>query len=258
MATRKDTSLPKTEPQPEKKSSDFVELKLPRLRYGNLLVVGLLLIGAYLIGMQTAKVTYLEDKIETLGSTNQGVSPTPSKVDVEEGNLPILGDKNAKVTIIEFSDFQCPYCKQLFDTTLQQIKKDYIDTGKVKLAYRHYPLPNHPNAPVAALASECANEQDKFWEYHDKLFAEQNTWGPQDATTVKQTLYSYATQLGMNTSQFTSCVETEKYQAKIDEDVAIAQQIGVSATPTSYVNGTPVVGALPYTNFKTILDEQLK
>lgn len=260
MATKKTTTPVKKETEEPQKKSEFIELKLPRFKYSNLIIIGLLLLGAYLIGMQTAKVTYLEDKLENIatGSTQAALSPTPSKVDVEVGHLPVLGDKNAKVTIVEFSDFQCPYCKQLFDTAFQQIKKDYVDTGKVKFAYRHYPLPGHPNAPVTALASECANEQNKFWEYHDILFKTQNEWGPQDATTIKQTLTGYARQLSLNTAQFASCVDTAKYQDKIDEDVAIAQQIGVSATPTSYVNGTPVVGALPYSNFKTILDQQLK
>lgn len=95
------------------------------------------------------------------------------KVSVENGHFPAFGDINAKVKIIEFSDFECPFCRRYFTETFPQIKKDYIDTGKVIMYYRHYPLPFHPLAQPFAIASECANEQDKFWEFHDKIFKEQ-------------------------------------------------------------------------------------
>lgn len=100
-----------------------------------------------------------------------------AKQDVDAGHLPALGGKNAKVTVVEFSDFQCPFCKAFFDDTLSQLKKDYIDTGKVKMAYRHFPISSiHKNAQKAGEASECANEQGKFWQYHDILFQTQETW----------------------------------------------------------------------------------
>ena len=95
------------------------------------------------------------------------------KVSVDNGHLPALGDKNARVTIVEFSDFECPFCRRYFTDTYPQLKKEYIDTGKVVMYYRHYPLPFHPLAQPFAIASECANEQGKFWEFHDKIFKEQ-------------------------------------------------------------------------------------
>lgn len=95
------------------------------------------------------------------------------KVSVDNGHLPALGDKKAKVTIVEFSDFECPFCNRFFKDTLPQIKKDYVDTGKTVLYYRHFPLGFHPLAKPFAIASECANEQGKFWEFHDKIFEEQ-------------------------------------------------------------------------------------
>lgn len=104
-------------------------------------------------------------------------SPLPGKVSVGNGHLPLLGSEKAKVTVIEFSDFQCPFCKQMFTNALSQIKKEYIDSGKIKFYYRHLPLTSiHPNAMIAAEASECANEQGKFWEYHDMLFQTQDAW----------------------------------------------------------------------------------
>lgn len=95
------------------------------------------------------------------------------KVSVENGHLPALGDNNARITIVEFSDFECPFCRRYFSDTFPQLKKEYIDTGKVVMYYRHYPLPFHPLAQPFAIASECANEQGKFWEYHDKIFQAQ-------------------------------------------------------------------------------------
>jgi protein-disulfide isomerase len=123
---------------------------------------------------------------------NTDAIPTPTPVirtDISAGRLPILGNKNAKVTIVEYSDFQCPYCEQFFTSTLGQIKKDYIDTGKVKLAFRQYPLPFHPNAEKAAEATECAHEQGKFWAYHDILFQNQAAWEnlPQAETSTTST-----------------------------------------------------------------------
>lgn len=95
------------------------------------------------------------------------------KAAIENGHFPALGDKNARVTIVEFSDFECPFCRRYFTETYPQLKKEYVDTGKVVMYYRHYPLPFHPLAQPFAIASECANEQGKFWEYHDKIFQSQ-------------------------------------------------------------------------------------
>lgn len=101
----------------------------------------------------------------------------PAQMNVSKGNLPVLGSSDAKITIIEFSDFQCPFCESFFMSTYPELKKNYIDTGKVQFAFRHYPLTSiHPNAQKAHEAAECANEQGKFWEYHDKLFQTQAVW----------------------------------------------------------------------------------
>ena len=98
------------------------------------------------------------------------IAGTTGTTQVENGALPVLGDENAPVTIVEFSDLECPFCEQFFTGAYPQIKKDYIDTGKVKMYFRHYPLPFHPMAKPAAVAVECANDQGKFWEMHDRVF----------------------------------------------------------------------------------------
>ena len=228
-------------------------------------LVVLLVIAAFLIGSLLTKVSYLEKGTvspSALGTTpNQAAAPTPvpgQKVDVGVGTLPLLGNKNAKVTIVEFSDLQCPFCKRFFDDALPQIKKEYIDTGKVRFAFRHFPLTQiHPNAYKAGSAVECANEQGKFWEYHDNLFKTQDAWASLDNATAVSKFKSYAGELGLNASQFNSCLDSDKYKTNIDKDLADGGAAGVNGTPTTFVNGLSVVGAQPFSSFKTIIDAEL-
>lgn len=167
MATRKRSVV---EEQPTPTSDDYVELKLPKVpRFSliPLLVLGLLVL-AFFAGYQTAKVTYWEQKEKTLSAALTGAqgavpTPTPAFYKVGNGHLPIMGKNNAKVTIVEFSDLQCLFCRAFWKDTLPQIKKDYIDKGLVKLVYRQFPLPPdlHPAARDLAEAAECANDQSK-------------------------------------------------------------------------------------------------
>lgn len=188
------------------------------------ILIGLLLITSFLLGMLVTKVQYLEKSATQAvqGATKNPIPPAeqqtpPTKADVSVGNLPILGQKDAKVTIVEFSDFQCPFCERLWKETIPQLKKEHIDTGKARFAYRHFPLTAiHPNAAKAAEASECANDQKKFWQYHDQLFENQTSWANQSATDAASTFASLAEKLGLNTSQFTSCLESGKYKANVD------------------------------------------
>ena len=163
----------------------------------------------------------------------------------------VIGDKKAKVTIVEFSDFQCPFCKNFFDATLPSIKRDYIDKGSVKLVYRHYPLTAiHPYAMDAALASECANEQGKFEAYHDKLFQNQSA-------ITKDDLKRYAVELKMNAGKFNSCLDSAKYKKEVDVDIELANKNGVSGTPGFFINGKVISGAVPFENFKSVIDAEL-
>ena len=233
--------------------------KASAIKAAQLLYV-LLLVATFLIGYLIARVQFLEKKQNTsTGSQTQaGATAPPEKVDVKQGKLPILGKNNAKVTMIEFSDFECPFCKRYFDETLSQIIKEYVDTGKVKLYYRHFPLDFHPAAMPAALASECANEQDKFWEYHDKIFAEQDKIAGKTADVITAQLKSFAQKLGLNASRFNNCLDNAKYQANVDADLNDARTAGVSGTPTFFINGKRIVGAQPYVSFKALIDEELK
>lgn len=226
------------------------------------LLVGLLVVAAFLIGTLWTKVTLLE-KGTTAAPVQQNLgapaAPTPGqKVDVSEGTLPILGNKDAKVTVIEFSDLQCPFCKRYFDDTIPQLKKEYIDTGKIKFVFRHYPLTQiHPNAMKAHSGAECANEQGKFWEYHDLLFKNQEAWSNLDNTSAVSKFKEYALTLGLSGAQFNSCLDSDKYKANIDNDLADGSKAGVNGTPATFVNGSIIVGAVPFTTIKEAIDREL-
>jgi protein-disulfide isomerase len=242
----------------------MAQAQIPNLSLGKnttpVLVV-LLVIAAFLIGTLWTKVSYLEKGGTTapLGANQAAPTPAPGqKVDVEVGKLPVLGNKDAKVKLIEFSDLQCPFCKSFLDNTFPQIKKEYIDTGKVAFYFRHYPLTQiHPNANKAGVAAECANEQDKFWTYHDNIFAKQSEWSNLDNASAVSKFKSYAIELGLNASQFNSCLDSDKYQANVDQDLSDGTKAGVTGTPTTFVNGVPLVGAQPFDAFKTAIDAEL-
>jgi protein-disulfide isomerase len=188
------------------------------------------------------------------GQLNQPTAPTaPTVTNADFKDIPAyrwIGPADAKVTIVEFSDFQCPFCERLYSGAYKQIKTDYVDTGKVRLAFAHFPLSFHPNAQPAANAAECAGEQGKFFEYHNKIFENQENLS--DAS-YKQ----WAQDLGLNTTQFNSCYDSKKYDAVVEAELALGQRVGVSGTPSVFVNGKLVVGAQPYSTFKTAIDAAL-
>ena len=161
---------------------------------------------------------------------------------------PVLGKNNAPLTIIEFSDFQCPYCKRFRDQTFDLIKENYIDTGKVKLVYRDFPLSSiHPMAQKAAEASECADEQGKFWEYHDKIFAGQSSLS---IDNLKQ----WANDLGLDTAKFNSCLDSGKYESEVKNDLSDGSAAGGRGTPYFLVGNTALSGAYPFDSFKQAID----
>jgi protein-disulfide isomerase len=170
---------------------------------------------------------------------------------------PMIGNPKAKVTIVEFSDFQCPFCRAFWNDTYAQIKKLYIDTGKVRFVTRAYPLPFHPAARPAALASLCAKEQGKFWEYRDKTFGEQEKQGQATITFGVPELKTWAAAVGLNMTQFNACLDGQKYASQVDADTAAGNAAGVSGTPTFYINGLQVVGAQPFSEFKQVIDAAL-
>lgn len=161
---------------------------------------------------------------------------------------PAKGPANAPVTIVEFSDFQCPFCSRL-TPTLKAIEEKYGD--KVRIVFRQYPLPFHQNAQKAAEASLCANEQGKFWQMHDAMFANQQ------ALEVAQ-LKAKAAELGLNAEQFNQCIDSGKHAAAIQADMKEGSAAGVSGTPAMFVNGRFISGAVPLEQITSVIDDELK
>lgn len=177
------------------------------------------------------------------------------KVDIDTGHLPTKGSNLAKVTIVEFADFRCPFCEKFYSDTEQQLIKEYVNTGKAKLAYRHYAFLGDASN-IAANASECANEQDKFWDMHDYFYENQPSESDVTLFTTDR-LTEIAGTLGLKTGQFKSCLTSKKYDQEVKDDLAAGQKAGVQGTPTAFVNGVAIVGAQPYSAFKTAIDKAL-
>ena len=277
-------SLPITAPQqtaPAKnpKKEKYFEIKIPAISFKNtninVYLVTALVIFAFTLGILTDKVIYLsnslktqdantsipsQDNTKTTGLAILSTEPTPpAKVNVAHGHLPPLGNPNAKVTIVEFSDFQCPFCKQFVDNTYPKIYDEYIKNNKIKFVFRHYPLNSiHSNAQKAAEASECANEQGKFWEYHDLLFKNQALWSPLPLADVLNSFTNYAAELGLNTTTFRSCLDTDQLAQKVQEDSDDGSKAFVDGTPAFFINGKRLVGAQPFAQIQQLIEQELK
>lgn len=160
-----------------------------------------------------------------------------------------LGPASAPVTIVEFSDFQCPFCQNVAPT-LKRIKDTYGD--KVRIVWKDFPLTRiHPEAFKAAEAGNCAREQGKFWELHDRLFANQKALRPDD-------LKAHAAAVGLDAATFNACLDSAKYSARVQEHVTAGTRLGINSTPTSYINGRLFSGAHPYEAFAMVIDEELQ
>lgn len=182
-------------------------------------------------------------------------SPSPSAIDIElDSSDPILGDPDAKITVIEFSDFECPFCERAYSGSVAGLKaSDAFKNGEVNFVYRHLPLNSiHPRAQKAAEASVCAQEQGKFYEYHDKLFENQNAL---DVASLK----AYAVDLGLDTNKFNDCLDSGKASEKVAKDLASATKAGGRGTPYFVIlnndNGktTSVSGAVPYSQIESAI-----
>ena len=232
--------------------------------------------AAFFLGSLWTEVKYLK---KTNGQQAIGVAPTqqvpsqpdptdngaPVKVSVDDD--PVLGDKKAKVTLIEFSDYECPFCKKYFTETFPQIKKDYIDTGKIKMVFRDLPLGFHQNAPKEAEAAECARKQGgntAYFKFHDQIFTKTTSNG---TGLALDQLPIIAKELGLNVNKFQQCLDSDEFKGEVDKDLADAGKVGASGTPTFFIgkstdngeiDGIKIVGAQPYSAFKTIIDELLK
>ena len=218
--------------------------------------LGFILLGSCMLGgdcsVKGLTVSDSADQEDTAQDVAAVPTPTATGVPAVTDADHIRGKADAAVTIIEYSDFQCPYCSR-FHPTMLQVMEEYTDS--VRWVYRHFPLSFHPEAGPAALASECASEQGKFWEYADALFANQSSLG-------SEYYVSLATDLGLNMTDFNDCIANEEYVDKIEAQAQAGGSAGVSGTPGSFVidpdgNAIPIKGALPFSSVSAAIDSVL-
>jgi len=186
------------------------------------------------------------------------ITPTPTWPSQTSEGDPAKGSPDAPVTIIEYSEFQCPYCALFVKETLPLIEENYIATRKVRLIFRNFPV--HQQAVVAAGAAVCAQEQDKFWPMHDTLFAQQEEWSGN--TDFLALLQGYAKDIALDTDKFTSCLIPEegkepKWLDKLERDFEAGQEAGVQGTPSFLINDQLIVGAQPFEVFQEVIEQEL-
>jgi protein-disulfide isomerase len=180
------------------------------------------------------------------------VAPTPAPI-APADDARVLGDPGAPVTIVEFSDYQCPFCARHFEETWPQLRDEYVGTGRVRYVFKDFPIVSiHPEAPKAHEAARCAGEQGAYWAMHERLFAGQADWSgnPEHVVTFK----AYAVELELDTGAFDACLDEGRYAGAVNADLAEGRNLGVNATPTLFVDGYPLVGAQPYQVFEMAID----
>ena len=170
------------------------------------------------------------------------------RVTVSIDGQPSIGPANAPVTIVEFSDYQCPYCQVWYQQVYQQLLTSY--PNKIRFVYRDLPLPMHPEAIPAAEAADCAGDQGAYWKYHDALFNQQ--YGLSRAAYVH-----YASDLGLDGNAFAACLDSQRYLDKVQANATDAASVGLNSTPSFVINGRVLIGALPFSDFKAVVDEEL-
>ncbi len=213
---------------------------------------------AFAVGILTGYVIWGRSSPQAQAvANNQAVVQAPAatqppqftRYDVPSDGFPSLGPANAPIVVVEFSDFQCPFCKRFYDETYQQLMDAY--PGKIRFVYRHLPLTSiHPEAFPAAEASMCANEQSAFPKYHDKLFENQDKLG-------RELYMQIASDLNLDTVAFEDCLNAGKYKELVQQDSDFALNLGVQSTPTFFINGLALVGAQPLEAFKQLIDKEL-
>lgn len=197
-------------------------------------------------GPALALRTYMDELREVADDVAVMLEPPRQQIELTAGDRS-KGPDDAPVVIVEFSDFECPFCGRA-TATLDALMDRYPE--RIRFVYKDFPLPNHPNAFKAAEAGHCAHDQDMFWEYHDRLFA------MQDALDV-ESLKTYADELGLDAGEFNACLDDGRHAESVDREMADGRSLGATSTPTLFINGRPVLGALPLDAFDRIVREEL-
>ncbi len=260
-----------------KREEDFISNTAPKKSTPTGIIIALVAVvavaaffaGLYFSNLDTNQVTKsdLDDAISRIESKigNNLPSPTlplqPIKISLDDD--PIRGNPEAPITIVEFSDYQCPFCAKFYAQTLPLLLEEYIDEGKVNLVYRDFPVQRiHPNALSAAAAAECADEQGKYWEYHDTLFEKQNAWAKLDSNSAISTFSQFAAEIELEQQQFDNCLESGKYLEEVQADFSDGKNYQVTGTPCFFfviedMGFLKIIGATPYDAFKKVFYAQL-
>ncbi|MDA2936448.1 DsbA family protein [Patescibacteria group bacterium AH-259-L05] len=217
----------------------------------SIIVASVILGGALIYAAQTFSGIVVEGSdsdAQTAQETERETQPTKVSLEVTKDDH-VRGESNAAVTLVEFSDFQCPFCNR-FHPTVVQILDEY--SGSVRWVYKHFPLDAiHPQARPAAEASECAAEQNKFWEFADALF--------EDQSQLSSEYYSeLAADFDLNVDTFNECVDSRKYKDRVEADYQLGIRLGVRGTPASFINGELLVGAVPYPSLQSVIEKALQ
>jgi protein-disulfide isomerase len=201
------------------------------------------------IGVVSAAIGEAKEALAAAPAPSRGAQPDPNtRYEVNIEGAPSVGPDNAAVTLVAFSDFQCPFCARVLPT-IEQIRKTYGD--QVRVVFKHLPLSMHAKAPAAHAAAEAAFRQGKFWEMHDKIFANQKEM-------AEERYLDYAAELGLDIDQFKRDLESETVQARIDLDTEEAAELGATGTPSFFLNGRKIQGALPFESFKKGIEQELE
>ncbi len=230
-------------------------------KYATIFLAGILFLGVVIfIANQGNIIT------GNVVKTKNDAQPSTTLAKISTEGQPMLGSKTAKVTVVELSDSQCPFCRKFWTETYPQVKKEYIDTGKVKWVYRDFPLDSiHPAATPSAIAAECVRKQggdDAFWKMHGKIFEEQNILdsgnakGPVTRTVQYSSveLKAWAADIGYNID---ACLDSNEFLSEVKKDLSDGQVSGARGTPTFFINNKLLSGAQPYSAFKAAIDAEL-
>lgn len=229
----------------------------------SILVAAVLISGSiiYAVGVSSSK--------NQAGSGNQAAGQNPGQSaagnDILKQNSSrdvVLGDPKAPITMIEYGDYQCPYCAKFFKETEPLIREQYVKTGKVKIVYRNFVIndrtPGNHESHWSAEAAECAKDQSKFWEFHDAIFNAESKDGQENNGNLNRALFlSVAGSLKMDVNKFTSCIDAHTYQSVVQAESDGAIKLGVQATPTLFVNNQKIEGAYPFAAFQQAIDAEL-
>ena len=212
----------------------------------SIIIAGIIIAGAIVYALGSKSVP----------SPTALVPTVPPGLELREQDI-VLGDANAPVTIVEYADFQCPFCARFFHGAMSEIRRNYVENGKVKMVFRNFQFLG-PESSAAGEAAQCAADQGRFWEYHDEIFVAESIDGVEHNGNLNRALFvKIASDLGLDAGAFTTCIDSGTHTPFIQAERTAAASLGVNSTPTVFVNGKMILGAQPFATFQAAIEEAL-